>query len=109
MKALRVYQGAADKLVLLALAGWLLLPLKTLGATEETLEVLRTKTTVYTNVTVTTKATNYVFIVHSTGIASVKVSDLTLEAKQELGYAPKTTELASTNAASAWAKRELAK
>jgi len=109
MNAFRFYQCAADKLVLLALTGWFLLPLKTLGATEEKLEVLRTKTDVYTNVTVTTKAANYVFILHAGGMASVRVADLPLETREQLGYVPKGGETASTNAAAAWAKRELAK
>ena len=108
MNALRVYQ-CAHKLVLLALAAWLSLTLNTLGAAEENFDVLQTKTAVYTNVTVTTKATNYLFILHSTGMTSLKVADLPLETKQLLGYAPKESAAASTNAAAAWAKRELAK
>ena len=109
MNAFKLNQCASSRMVWMALAGWLVLPLLVLGAAEEKLDVLRTKTTVYTNVTITTKATNYLFIVHSAGMASIKVSDLTLETKQELGYAPKPGASTSTNAASAWAKRELAK
>ena len=64
---------------------------------EETFDVLKTKTGTYTNVTVTTKARNYVFLLHSTGMANVKVSDLPLEVQKELGYIgePKTNQIAA--------------
>ncbi len=109
MYALRVYQCAADKLVWLAAAVLLSLPSPLMGAKEETYEVLRTKTEVYTNVTVTTKNTNYVFILHSRGMASLRVADLPLETQQELGLAPKIAASGSTNTPAAWAKRELSK
>ena len=71
--------------------------------------MLQTKTAAYTNVTVTTKAKNYVFILHSSGMTSLKVSELPLEAQQQLGYAAADSGKAGTNTATAWAKREIAK
>jgi Family of unknown function (DUF5684) len=109
MNGLRVYQYAADKLVWLALAAWLVLPLKMMGAAEMKLDVLRTRTIVYTNVTVTTRATNYVFILHSTGMASIKVTELSQEGLEQLGYVKPRSVTITTNTASVWAKRELAK
>ncbi len=53
---------------------------------EETFPVLKTRTGTYTNVTVTTRADNYVFILHSTGMTSIKVPDLPVEVRRQLGY-----------------------
>jgi hypothetical protein len=53
---------------------------------EQILPVLVTRNAVYTNVTVTTKTKEYVFILHSTGMANVKVADLSPETRQELGF-----------------------
>jgi len=59
---------------------------------------------VYTNVTVTTKAKNYIFIHHSTGMENIKVADLPEEIRNELGYIP---EMSKKEKASAWAKNKL--
>jgi len=59
----------------------------------------------YTNVTVTTKAKNYIFIYHSTGMENIKVADLPEEIRNELGYIPEPTK---KEKASAWAKGKLA-
>jgi uncharacterized membrane protein YhaH (DUF805 family) len=79
------------------------------GAAEESFPVLQTKTAAYTNVTVTTKAKNYVFIVHAGGMTSLKVAELPLDVQEQLGYAVAASAKASTNTAAAWAKREIAK
>ncbi len=63
---------------------------------EEKFDVLQTKTGTYTNVTVTTHAKNYIFIMHSTGMRNIKISDLSLETQVELGYAPGGTRKVST-------------
>lgn len=55
---------------------------------EQKLDVLQTKTGTYEKVTVTTKGRDYIVVQYAGGLASIKVSDLTLEAKQALGYAP---------------------
>jgi hypothetical protein len=63
----------------------------------------------YTNVTVTTKAKNYIFIVHNGGMTSIKPSNLPLNVQEELGYAAGGGSKGATNTATAWAKREIAK
>lgn len=55
-------------------------------AQDETFALIQTKTGVYSNVTVTTKSKDYIVIQHAAGLASLKVSELTLETQEELGY-----------------------
>ena len=55
-------------------------------AKDQTFELLQIGTRTYTNVTVTTKETNYIFIVHSGGMTSVKLADLSPEVRASLGY-----------------------
>lgn len=56
------------------------------NATEQTLPLLETRTVTYTNVTVTTKSAEYVFILHAGGMANIKVKDLSTQSKRDLGY-----------------------
>ncbi len=56
------------------------------GAVEQTLPLLKTKTATYTNVTVTTKSADYVFIMYAAGMANIKTQDLLPETMRELGY-----------------------
>jgi hypothetical protein len=91
-----------------ALPVLLLLPPRTRGAQEEKFDVLQIGTHTYTNVTVTTKAKQYIFLVHSGGLASVKVSQLPPDVLETLGYAASAPKVA-TNTAVVWAKREIAK
>ena len=70
---------------------WLLLALlfissATSQAVDQTFDLFQTKTAVYSNVTVTTKSAEYIVIQHSSGLASLKVADLSHEQQQELGY-----------------------
>jgi hypothetical protein len=71
------------------------------------LDVLKVGTQVYSNVTVTTRAPDYLFIEHSTGLTSVKVADLDEETLTALGYVVKKKVTVSST--SDWAKREFAK
>jgi len=57
-------------------------------AAELTFPVLKIGTRTYTNVTVTTKAKDYVFLLHSAGMANFKVKELTPEELVKLGYEP---------------------
>src|SRR5262249_32159477 len=66
----------------------LFLSLTAFAANEETFAVLRVGDHVYQNVKVTTKRKNFIIIVHSGGITSIKVSELPAEVLVELGYAP---------------------
>jgi hypothetical protein len=109
MNALRIHHYAVEVLAGLALTAWLILPLKAVGAQEDKFDVLQTKTVTYTNVTVTTKAKNYIFILHASGMTSLKVADLPTEVRQQLGYAVADAAKGSTNTAAGWASREIAK
>src|SRR5258706_3110133 len=57
-------------------------------ASEDTFPTLQIGTRVYTNATITTKAKTYVFLMHSTGMETIKVQDLPREVQQQLGYLP---------------------
>jgi hypothetical protein len=56
------------------------------GESEQTFRVLQTKTGAYTNVTVTKKTKDWIFILHSAGVCNLKVSDLSTDARIALGY-----------------------
>jgi len=109
MNTYRVNRCAAVWLAPVGVAAYLVLSLATARAGEETLAVLQTKTAAYTNVTVTTKAKDYVFILHESGMASIRVAELPLEVQEQLGYAVAKSSKPGTNTAAAWAKREIAK
>ena len=53
---------------------------------EQSFEMLRIGTKTYKNVTVTTKSKDYVFLLHSAGMANIKVSELTPDELEKLGY-----------------------
>lgn len=92
---------------------WLLLAVllarstATAAHVEENFPVLKTRTATYTNATITTATETYVMVLHSAGLASVKIPDLPLEVRQRLGYAPDPQQL--TNNAAAWAKRTISR
>jgi hypothetical protein len=97
MKTTEICARIIRPFVWLGLAAALVqLPLNA-GLVEETFPVLKTRTGTYTNVTVTTKAENYVFIVHSTGMASIKIPDLPVEIRRQLGYAVPETPAPQNN------------
>jgi hypothetical protein len=60
-------------------------------------------------VTVTTKATNYIFILHSEGMTNLKLAELPLEVREELGYAPPSKPKTVATAASDWAQNTVTK
>ena len=72
------------------------LPLCARAEVEETFPVLTIGARTYTNVTVTTKSKSYVMLMHSTGLANIKVSELSPDVRETLGYsreeAPKTKQ-----------------
>src|SRR4029077_3927145 len=63
----------------------------------------------YQNVTVTTKTTNYIFILHSGGMANIKAAELSPEVRTQLGFVEPPKPAAPTNTAKAWANQTLAK
>ncbi|HWD90985.1 MAG TPA: DUF5684 domain-containing protein [Verrucomicrobiae bacterium] len=56
------------------------------GNTEQTFPLLQTKTGTYTNVTVTKKTKEWIFILHSQGVCNIKADDLSTDARIALGY-----------------------
>jgi hypothetical protein len=72
----------------------------TTGDHEQTFPLLQTRTGTYTNVTVTKKTQDWIFILHSQGVCNIKASDLPAEARIALGYdtpPPKPGEEAKTD------------
>jgi hypothetical protein len=81
----------------------------TTAVAEETFPVIQIGTKTYTNVTVTTKAKKYIFIMHSAGMANIKIEDLSPELQEELGYAASGAKPKGTGGAvAAWAKEKMA-
>jgi hypothetical protein len=109
MNACKSQHYAAGRLIWLAMAACSVLLSGPVGAEEEKFDVLQIGTRAYTNVTVTTKAKNYIFILHATGMTNLKIAELSLELQQQLGYAVAGGSKGATNAAAVWAKKELAR
>jgi len=88
----------------------LIVPFGVNGAIEQTFAVLQIGTHTYKNVTVTTKAKDYIFILHAAGMNNVKVSELPADVRDKLGY-NNVSETARTNpnAISGWAKQAIAR
>jgi hypothetical protein len=61
-------------------------PIVSKAAVEESFQVLQIGTRTYTNVTVTTKTKTQIFIMHSSGMHTIKVADLPPELMARLGY-----------------------
>jgi len=111
MNCLRIYHKIAGKVVLPALLGLLIRLGGAEAAAEESFDVLQIGTHSYSNVTVTTKAKTYIFIMHSAGMETIKLADLPEEVQEKLGYIaskPKPKP-ALTSSATVWAKERLAK
>lgn len=72
------------------------------AALEEKFDVLQIGTHTYKNVTVTTKAKNYIFILHSAGMTNIRVQDLPPELREQLGYGQKPAT--ESKPALAWLK-----
>lgn len=100
---------AAGRWFWAAFAAGLILLSRRAGAAEERFALLQIGTRTYTNVTVTTKAKTYIFILHAAGMTSIKTAELSPELKQQLGYAVAGGGKGGTNTAAVWAKREIAK
>lgn len=88
------YRGCVGGLLLLLLVVFSAQVLSAAPQPDPTFPLLQTKTGVYTNVTVTQRNKDWIFILHSQGVCNVKVSDLSPEIQTALGY-----NLAPTNEA----------
>ncbi len=75
---------------------------------EQTFDVLTIGTHTYTNVTVTTKAKSYVMLMHSQGLANIRVGDLSPESRRALGYQAAADEKpkGKTTQVTKWAKEK---
>lgn len=103
-------RGLAVLLFALAALPCLLGPGFCHAAQEETFPLLQIGTTTYTNVTVTTKARKYIFVIHSSGMANIRVADLPPDVKQALGYEDlEKKEQAKKDVFATWLKQTLAR
>src|SRR6266404_5763986 len=109
MKMSRIGDHVAWLGLFLMLATLLALPRTSSAATEDRFNVLQIGTHTYQNVTVTTKAKNYIFILHSAGMTNLKVAELPDELLEKLGYAAASAPKVQTNAAAVWARQAVAK
>ena len=108
MNKLRIYRRLLLPLVSLALVTAGLQSAPAARLVEDTFPVLKTRTGTYTNVTVTTRAETYIFILHAGGMTSIKVTDLPVDVKLQLGYAvPESERPPRTNNVVTAAAREL--
>lgn len=109
MNAFKTHRCATGKWISSILAAGLALIVANARADEQKFDLLQIGTRTYTNVTVTTKANNYIFILYAGGMASIQTSELSPEIRHKLGYAPAGQSKAATNTAVVWAKKEIAK
>jgi hypothetical protein len=107
MNNLGVYQQLFSKVACLTLAVCIWHPLPLKAALEDTFRVLQIGTRAYTNVTVTTKARDYIFILHASGMTNIKVGDLPPDLRVKLGYLKQ--EQKAVNGAGAWARQTIKK
>jgi hypothetical protein len=93
----------------LVLAALLMRPFDARAAEEETFPLVQIGTQTYTNATVTTKAKDYIFILHAGGMTSIKLGDVPAELRLKLGYGGKQNHKTGTNNPAAWARAGVAK
>ena len=105
MNVLSFSSRFARTLGLLVLANLAIWPESSRAAIEETFAVLQIGTRTYRNVTVTTKAKNYIFIMHSDGMTNFKITELPPELRSKLGYSDVPKEKTGSAALSAWTKQ----
>ncbi len=77
--------------------------------TEQHFDLLQIGTHTYTNVTVTTKSKDYVLFLHSGGMNTVKVVELSATEREQLGYPELPKPKPQPTNATAWAQQTLAK
>ncbi len=108
MKKMRIVLSLAG----FGLAALLFSPVSARAVSEESFDVLKVGTHTYKNVTVTTKQKDYIFIMHSDGMSNIKVSELTPELREMLGYnaaAAAAENEKRSRIVPAWAKQAMAK
>src|SRR5215472_12587656 len=108
MKKLRTGCSIWSVGLALAVTAAVLADLPASALPEETFSLLEVGSHTYRNVTVTTKSKNYIFILHSSGMTNIKVSELPADISEKLGYAAAVPKV-QTNNATVWAKQTMAK
>jgi hypothetical protein len=109
MNTCKTEHEAVARVVWLALAPLLMLPFGSKAGMEETFPLLQIGTRTYTNVTVTSKAKTYIFLIHAGGMNNIKIADLPADLRERLGYNTGAKPKTGTNSPAAWAKAEVAK
>jgi hypothetical protein len=108
MSIVRIHRIAVCRLLLVIIAAGLAQGASGTSLVDPTFNVLKTRTGTYTNVTVTTRAESYIYIFHSAGMTSIRITDLPVEVRQELGYAtPDAPKPQKTNDVTTVTAREL--
>jgi hypothetical protein len=97
MKTASIYRYRPGRLGLALFAALCLQSASGATLVEQKFDVLKTRTGTYTNVTVTTKADRYVFILHANGMTNIKITDLPADVQRTLGYAAALPEPDQTN------------
>jgi hypothetical protein len=108
LKKVKTNGKIVASLLWLAIASCFVEPTMAAAAADQTFDVFQVGTTVYSNVTVTTKAKRYIFILHQGGMANIPLSDLSPELRAQLGYEPPPPPKEPVKDATVWAKKELA-
>src|SRR5256885_7302684 len=101
------FQTTCAGMIALTTAILVLGSVKAQAQAEQTFDVLTVGTQTYTNVTVTTKAKSYVMLMHSQGLANIRVADLPPELRRKFGYRSAEDEKPKTKSAEVtkWAKQ----
>ena len=107
MKCLRNTRNTIAVLCCLSIFCSLVAPGQGFSATEEFFKVLQIGTHTYRNVTVTTKAKEYVFILHSGGMGNIKVADLPADLREQLGYGKSAKQKSVAAKAEVWARQSV--
>ncbi len=106
MNEIKIYGMNPGRWLRPCLLALLLLPLVVFGAsTDEKFPVLTIGARTFTNVTVTTKAADYIFILHDAGMTNLKLDKLPRELRIQLGYEVAPELDTSSNAPPKWAQQ----
>jgi hypothetical protein len=97
MEVVTIRRLGVRGLLSLVVVAWLAFFNVQTSSAETSYPVLKTRTGTYTNATVTTTSKKYIFILHSTGMANIKIQDLLPETLRDLGYVVPEDKPAKSN------------
>jgi hypothetical protein len=109
MKITKLFDDMLTRLLGLGLLALMWQPFTSGAALEQTFSALQVGTTTYRNVTITTKTKDYIFLIHSRGMANFKIRDLPSDLRTKLGYEDPAAPRVKNSAPAAWAKQTLSK